>query len=83
MMKVAFEQEQEDLYNDPCKNPDGLVNPYKKQQIGPRGESTQNSSNTDKSEDVSPFGIIDKIRNFINRQTSDEKEEEERKEKER
>lgn len=31
MMKVAFEQEQEDLYNDPCKNPAGLVNPYKKE----------------------------------------------------
>jgi len=83
MMKVAFEQEQEDLYNDPSKNPEGLVNPYKKQPEATKGESTQNSSLSGKSEDVSPFGIIDKIRNFIQRQTSDEKEEEARRERER
>lgn len=76
MMKIAFEQEQEDLYNDPAKNPEGLVNPYKRNE-----ESTKS---TTKAEDNSPFGIFDKIKNFLNRQTSDEREEEEeRKEKER
>lgn len=32
MMKIAYEQEQEDLYNDPTKNPDGLKNPYEKKE---------------------------------------------------
>lgn len=75
MMKIAFEQEQEDLYNDPLKNPDGLENPYK------RNEETTKS--TTKTDDASPFGIFDKIKNFLNRQTSAEEEEENRKEKER
>lgn len=78
MMKVAFEQEQEDLYNDPKKNPDGLVNPYKRTE----NESTKSSIKTADAE-PSPFGIFDKIKNFLNRQTSEEQEEAERKEKER
>ena len=77
MMKIAYEQEQEDLYNDPSKNPDGLSNPYKK------GEE-QTTPSTAQTEESSPFGIFDKIKNFLNRQTTDEKEkEEEQKEKER
>ena len=63
MMKIAFEQEQEDLYNDPLKNPDGLENPYKKNE-----ESTKSTS----KDEASPFGIFDKIKNFLNRQTSAE-----------
>lgn len=76
MMKIAFEQEQEDLYNDPVKNPEGLVNPYKREE-----GSTQSCSA--KEGDSSPFGIFDKIKNFLNRQTSADEEEEQRKEKER
>ena len=38
---------------------------------------------SDKVDESSPFGIFDKIKNFLNKQTSDEEKEEERKEKER
>lgn len=64
MMKIAFEQEQEDLYNDPVKNPEGLINPYK------RNEDSTKCTTTVKADDNSPFGIFDKIKNFLNRQTS-------------
>lgn len=75
-MKIAYEQEQEDLYNDPSKNPEGLKNPYQQKE-----ETTPSTAQT---EEASPFGIFDKIKNFLNRQSTDEKEkEEEQKEKER
>ena len=38
---------------------------------------------SDKVDESSPFGIFDKIKNFLNKQTSDEEKEEERKEKKR
>lgn len=79
MMKIAYEQEQEDLYNDPLKNPDGLMNPYVKK------DEIVNTPSTAQTEDSSPFGIFDKIKNFLNRQTitDDKEKEEERREKER
>ena len=62
LLKVAYEQEQEELYNDPVKNPEGLVNPYKT----PATVEVSTSS-SDKRDSDAGFGIFDKIKNYLNR----------------
>lgn len=79
LLKVAYEQEQEELYNDPVKNPEGLINPYKSNQVE---VSTESSDKKDAAE-VGAFGIFDKIKNYLNRQSKEEREEEERKQREK
>lgn len=63
LLKVAYEQEQEELYNDPVKNPEGLINPYKNMQAN----ETSTQSSDKKETEAGAFGIFDKIKNYLNR----------------
>lgn len=53
LIKIRYEEEQENIYADPLKNPEGLLNPLK------RGDENSTKSSGKTASEASPFGIFD------------------------